>query len=192
MRKIHVGWCGVLCVAAWAGIAVPASAQDVTLGYQYQRLHGNYSDSNFKTGLGGDVSVPISRHLAAVAAFDWSRRAEKGVFDDGTLEIWADLLTVAGGVRAQASSDSDQVFVEATAGALRYSAGCKTNGVACPKSVTDPLSNTDKMFSAGGGIAVHLAGHWMVVARADYRRLYILGHGGNATRVLGGVRYAFK
>ena len=59
------------------GMAVPAAAQDVSVGYQFQRLT-NGNGLNLPAGFNVDASFPLGiSGLRAMGQVDWSRKSSR-------------------------------------------------------------------------------------------------------------------
>src|SRR5690348_4582138 len=73
---------GVLAVVGVvvAASAVPAAAQNVSFGYQYQHLSSGGDDGlNMPGGFNVDVGVPVGSGVSIIGQFDWSRKSEAEV-----------------------------------------------------------------------------------------------------------------
>lgn len=173
---------GLMCAGA-------ASAQDVTVGYQFQRLE----DLNFPVGVGFDASLPINDSISVVGQFDWSRKTESETVFGTSVKASANLATFGGGIRWTAPGVSARPFVQGLVGAMRASANCKVGGLDCSDFVGDlDTSATNFMVQFGGGLAIPISASTDGVAQIDYRRAFADGGGANDVRFLVGVRFGLR
>lgn len=171
--------------------AAPASAQDISLGYQWQRLSGEGDSSNMPLGFNIDVARNVSGPLDVVGQFDWSRRREEELIFGTSVEATMNLATFGGGVRWRpaTASGSAAPFVQALLGASRMSASCTVAGVDCSE-VSEDLSldaETKLMVQFGGGATFPLRGRTSGLAQIDYRRIFA-DSGVNSVRFVVGAR----
>ena len=129
----------------WGAIvlaAVPASAQELSLGYQWQRFSLAIDDSGdfpnvdesltAPLGLNFDVAIPIPGNLDVVGQFDWSRWSESADIFGTSLSASANFTTFAGGIRwSSLASPSVTPFVQGLFGATRVTFGCDVTGFNC-------------------------------------------------------------
>ncbi len=182
--------------------AVPASAQELSLGYQWQRFSLAIDDSgDFPNvdesltapfGLNFDVAIPIPGNLDVVGQFDWSRWSESADIFGTSLSASANFTTFAGGIRwSSLASPSVTPFVQGLFGATRVTFGCDVTGFDCEDILEEFLeqeaSATDLMFQFGGGVAIPLGG-WSVVGQLDYRRFFAEDESISSIRFVGGIR----
>lgn len=165
--------------------ATPASAQDVSFGYQFQRLFGDGEGVNFPLGFNVDASGPIGSDLSVVGQFDWSRKSESGSVLGTSFDASANVSTFGGGIRWNRNVVGPAPFVHVLAGAAHFSGSGSVAGV----NVIDE-SGTDFMMQFGGGIFMKLGEGWGVVGQGDYRRIFS-DEGGNSFRIVGGLRLTF-
>jgi hypothetical protein len=165
----------LLSALLMAALATPAVAQEVTLGYQWQRLTCCDFDENLPLGVTADVSLPFAGSpLAAVAQLDWSRMSE----DD-----FADTVTgLGGGVRWNVPRLPLRPFVQGLAGLARSTTAFQ--GVS--------FSQTDPAVQVGGGVALPLAGRYSFVGQADYRRIFGEEADTNSIRIVAAIRIAVR
>jgi len=83
---------GVMLVAASA-LAVPATAQELSFGYQVQRFSSDGDNVTAPFGVSFSVAGPSSGALSLVGQLDWSRKHESetvfGTSVDGTANFTA-------------------------------------------------------------------------------------------------------
>ena len=172
------------------GAAMPAAAQDVSLGYQFQRLSGGGESENLPMGFNVDASGPFgSGNLSVVGQFDWSRKtasdSSAGVNSSGSVTV----SLFGGGVRWSSMSNPKATsFVQGLIGVARskFSLSCEVAGVNFCAGFDE--STTDMAIQIGGGVAVPLNAKASVVGQVDFRRLFTEGEGTNSIRFVGGVR----
>ena len=192
IRTICIGAVAALLLVA----ARPASAQDLTAGYQYQRLVDSGDAVNVPMGFAIDGSVPISGSLSAVGQFDLSRKTEsasESVFGS-SYEASMTLATFGAGLRWTAPRSGARPFLQLLVGVgtMTASLDCKVEGVSCKDLLGDlSASETKGMVQAGGGVSVPLSTRLRGVAQADYRRIFSTD-GTNSLRLFGGLRFGFK
>ena len=192
---------GVIWVAIVLA-AVPASAQELSLGYQWQRFSLAIDDSGdfpnvdesltAPLGFNLDVAIPIPGNLDVVGQFDWSRWSESADIFGTSLSASANFTTFAGGIRwSSLASPSVTPFVQGLFGATRVTLGCDVTGFDCQDILEEFLeqeaSATDLMFQFGGGVAIPLGG-WSVVGQLDYRRFFAEDESISSIRFVGGIR----
>ena len=182
--------------------AVPASAQELSLAYQWQRFSlaiddsGDFPDVDESLtapfGLNFDVAIPIPGNLDVVGQFDWSRWSESADIFGTSLSASANFTTFAGGIRwSSLASPSVTPFVQGLFGATRVTFGCDVTGFNCDEILEEFLeqdaSATDLMFQVGGGVAIPMGG-WSVVGQLDYRRFFAEDESISSIRFVGGIR----
>jgi hypothetical protein len=55
---------------------LPASAQDLSIGYQFQRFSSADDSLIAPLGINADLVLPIATHFGIVGQVDWSRKKE--------------------------------------------------------------------------------------------------------------------
>jgi hypothetical protein len=154
--------------------ALPAAAQDLSAGYQWQRLSTGGVSGNYPFGVNLDASLPIPEStVSLIGQFDWSRKSQSG--------STSNLSVVGGGLRwSPMASDAARPFVDAVAG-LSHDA-VKVGALTAAAN--------DFFFQAGGGVTrpVTDAADW--VLQADYRCLFSDPEKTHSVRVVIGVRIA--
>ena len=182
--------------------AVPASAQELSFGYQWQRFSlsiddaGDFGDVDESLtapfGLNFDLAIPIPGNLDVVGQLDWSRWSESEDFFGTRVAASANFTTFGGGIRwSSRASPSVTPFVQGLFGATRVTFGCEVTGFDCEDFLEDFLgqdtSATDLMFQIGGGVAIPVGG-WSVVGQFDYRRFFAEDESVNSIRFVAGIR----
>jgi hypothetical protein len=174
-------------------VARPASAQDVTVGYQYQHLSGGGDGINYPAGFGVDASFPVAGNLSVVGQFDWSRKSESASYLGTSVEASSKISTFGGGIRWNGTGASAKPFVQGLIGAMKASADCTVAGISCSDLVGGvDTSSTNMMIELGGGVTFPLSGKVGGVAQVDYRRVFGDGSDVNSVRFLVGARFGFK
>lgn len=164
-----------------------ASAQEVTLGYQFQRLTADGEGLNLPLGFNVDVAGRVSDSLDIIGQVDWSRRSESEELFGISAEASLNLTSFGGGVRWNGrGSQNATPFVQALFGASRASFSCEVEGISCADVIGD-TSETNAMFQVGAGVAVPV-GPASVVGQVDYRRIFTEDEGLNGFRLLVGIR----
>jgi hypothetical protein len=198
VRRLGLG----IVFGAIALAAVPASAQEITLGYQFQTLSfdiddvdDGFIDDSVSAPLGFNIDVagPITPTLDIVGQFDWSRKSEGfDLFGEDFSTTW-NFTTFGGGVRwSSRGNPSVTPFVQGLFGVTRTSFGCEAGGLDCDDIIADEdLSSTDPMFQIGGGVVIPVGG-WNAVGQIDYRRIFMEGAGTNSIRFVLGVRLSLQ
>jgi len=192
----------------WGAIvlaAVPASAQELSLGYQWQRFSLSIDDSGdfgdfgafdesltAPLGLNVDLAIPIPRNLDVVGQLDWSRWSESAGILGTSVSASANFTTFGGGIRwSSLASPSVTPFVQGLFGATRVTFGCDVTGFNCEDILEEFLeqdaSATDLMFQFGGGVAIPMGG-WSVFGQLDYRRFFAEDESISSIRFVGGIR----
>jgi hypothetical protein len=171
--------------------SAPAAAQEVSLGYQFQRFSGEGESLSAPLGFNLDVAGPLSGDLDLVGQLDWSRRSESEVIFGTSVEASFNFTTFGGGVRWSSRANPDMTpFVHALFGATRSSFSCEVAGADCDDFFDEDTSSTDPMFQLGGGVAIPM-GAWSALGQIDYRRIFG-GDGLNALRFVLGVRLGMR
>jgi len=178
----------VLAAVLALGAAIPAAAQDVTLGYQFQRIL-NDDGLNLPLGFNIDVSAPIGTgNLSVLGQFDWSRKSESESLEGVEISGSTTLATFGGGIRWSGTTGSQATpFLDVLVGAARNTETCEVAGV----NLCEGFSGTNALVQFGGGVAVPLNEDCDIVGQADYRRIFTEGEGTNSIRFVGGVRIRF-
>jgi hypothetical protein len=179
--------------------AAPASAQELSLGYQWQRFSFSVADFDegddsltAPLGFNIDFAGPITPTLDVVGQVDWSRWSESEVIFGTSVEANANFTTFGGGIRwSSRTNPSATPFVHALFGATRASVGCDVAGFDCEDFLGSDTSATDPMFQIGGGVAVPM-GAWSALGQLDYRRIFAEDEGVNSFRIVLGVRLAIR
>jgi hypothetical protein len=188
VRRLGIG----LFAGAIALAAVPASAQEVSLGYQWQRISVDDESESLPLGFNIDVAGPISPTLDIVGQLDWSRKSESETIFGTSVDTTISLTTFGGGIRwSSRANPSMTPFVQALFGATRTSFSCEVGGVDCDDFIGDDTSSTDPMFQIGGGVAIPM-GAWSAVGQIDYRRIFAEDEGANSIRLVFGVRLGIR
>src|SRR6266481_4341107 len=76
--KISIGSVGMVTVLV-VGAIRPAVAQDLVIGYQFQRLLATGDTLNLPGGFNIDISAPVLGDVRVLGQFDFSRRTESKV-----------------------------------------------------------------------------------------------------------------
>lgn len=178
--------------------AIPASAQELTLGYQWQNLSSDDDEDlgfdccNAPLGFNVDVAGPISPSLDIVGQVDWSRWNKSEVIFGTSADFTANFTTFGGGLRwSNRTNPGATPFVQALFGVMRSSFSCEVAGFDCEDLVGDDTSETDPMLQIGGGVAIPLGG-WSAVGQVDYRRIFVEDAGVNGFRVVVGARFGIR
>ena len=188
VRRLGIG----LFAGAIALAAVPASAQEVSLGYQWQRISVDDESESLPLGFNIDVAGPISPTLDIVGQLDWSRKSESETIFGTSVDTTISLTTFGGGIRWNSRANPSMTpFVQALFGATRTSFSCEVGGVDCDDFIGDDTSSTDPMFQIGGGVAIPM-GAWSAVGQIDYRRIFAEDEGANSIRLVFGVRLGIR
>jgi len=157
MKKLVVSL--VLGLTFAVAFATSASAQDVTLAYQFQRLSEDESHVNMPLGFNVDASVPIGGgSVSLVGQFDWSRKKET----EGTEEATLAITGAGGGVRwVGMGSPSISPFVQGMVGVIHH------------KSEDSDGTETGNnfAFNIDGGVAIPLNDRVSAVGQVGYRWL---------------------
>jgi hypothetical protein len=177
--------------------AIPASAQEITLGYQWQQISVDFEEGNdvflddsisAPLGFNFDVAGPISDSIDFVGQFDWSRHAEGFDLLGQEFDFNLDFMSFGGGIRWSSRSNPGVTpFVQALFGVTRSSFSCDIPGLDCDDFFDeDDLSSVDPMMQIGGGVVIPVGG-WGPVVQFDYRRLFA-DTGVNILRFMVGAR----
>jgi Outer membrane protein beta-barrel domain len=177
--------------------AIPASAQEISFGYQWQQVSVD-DDEEFLDcctapfGINFDAAFPITPAIDVVGQLDWSRWSDSEIIFGTGVDISASFTTFGGGIRWSARGNpSATPFVHALLGAVHTSFACEVAGIDCDDVLGEDLSSTDFMFQVGGGVVVPLGGIG-VVGQFDYRRFFYEGEGANSIRFVAGIRVGLR
>ena len=188
--KISIGSVGFIMVLVVVGAVRPVVAQDLSVGYQFQRLSAAGDSLNLPAGFDVDISAPILGDVRVVGQFDWSRRTESKVILGTTLEGTSTFSTFGGGVRwTSHANPSATPFIQLVVGATRESDKGKIAGVSFSGA---DFSATDTMMQFGGGVAVPLNKRVSAVGQFDYRRIFTKNPRTNSIRFVGIIRFVLK
>jgi hypothetical protein len=184
--------------AAFTVAATPAAAQEISLGYQWQRVSVDADEisSNCCTapfGINFDISAPLTPELDFVGQLDWSRWSESQVVLGTSVDASLDFTTFGGGIRWSARGNRGATpYLQGLLGATHTSIGCEVGGIGCEDVLTDDeTSATNFMFQIGGGVAVPMGG-LSLIGQFDYRRIFFEGQGANSIRFVAGVRVSVR
>jgi len=178
---------GVLAVAGLMSMAsvVPATAQNISFGYQYQHLSAASQDVNMPAGLNVDVGLPVGSGLSLIGQFDWSSKSQTEVVFGTSVSGNIDISTFGGGVRWTAPVPSIAPFVDVVFGGSHFSGSLNLAGVQVSSG-----STTDPMVQFGGGVAIPVGSAVSVLGQVDYRRIFT-DQGTDSFRFVGGIRVGF-
>ena len=174
--------------------AVPAMAQEVSVGYQWQQISGDDDEDELfdcctaPFGINFDAAFPITPAIDVVGQLDWSRWSDSEILFGTSIDGSANFTVFGGGIRWSARGNpSATPFVHALLGGVNASFACEVGGLDCDDVFGDEdLSQTDFMFQVGGGVVVPVGGIG-VVGQFDYRRFFFEG-GANSIRFVAGIR----
>ena len=195
-------------LGAMALTAIPASAQEISFGYQWQQISFDLDDVGADLipfvddtltaplGFNVDVAGPITPALDVFGQFDWSRQSDSFTFLLEDLDATWNFTTFGGGLRWSARGNpSIAPFVQGLFGFTRTSFGCEIPGFDCTDEleqlVGDELSSIDPMMQIGGGVAVPV-GNWSALGQFDWRRIFVADEGINSIRFVVGVRLSLR
>jgi hypothetical protein len=182
--------------------AIPASAQELSLGYQWQQLSFDIEDEfdeflddslTAPLGFNIDVAGPITPSLDIFGQFDWSRKSDDFDVFGVSLESRLNFMTFGAGLRwSSRANPSVTPFVQGLFGATRSSLDCEVTGFDCDDEleqlVGDELNATNPMMQIGGGVAIPMGGV-SALGQLDYRRIFAGDDVGvNGFRFVLGVR----
>jgi len=171
-----------------AAFAVPAAAQDLSLGYQLQRFSSGGDGTNVPLGLSVSLAGPVSRTGAIVGQVDWSRKHQSESVFGTSVEATANFTAFAGGVRHSARGNlSATPFVEALFGVMRSSGSARVAG-----EKFEGGSAFDPMLQLGAGLSTPVGGGLGAFVQLDYRRIFADSEGINGARFVAGIRLMAK
>ena len=176
--------------------AQTASAQEVSVGYQWQNVSAGEDEDfgdccNAPFGINFDAAFPITPSIDFVGQLDWSRWSDSEVILGTSVDASADFTTFGGGIRwSGRGNPSATPFVHALIGAVHASLGCEVGGIDCGDVIGD-TSATNFMFQLGGGVVVPVGGVG-VVGQFDYRRFFFEDEGANSIRFVVGIRVGLR
>jgi hypothetical protein len=180
--KRTAGTVVALTLVAVAAFAVPAGAQNLSLGYQVQRFSSEGDSVNAPFGF--SLSVAGSGPLTLVGQVDWSRKHESQVLLGTSVDATANFTAFAGGIRMSGQDrHSASPFVDLLFGAMRSSGSANVAG-----EKIDGGSETDKMLQLGGGVSVPMSGGLGFFGQLDYRRVFATDAHVNVVRFVAGIR----
>lgn len=182
--------------------AVPASAQELSLGYQWQHLTFDIEDEfdvfvddslTAPFGINLDVAFPVTPALDVFGQLDWSTKGEDVDLLGESLESSFNFTTFGGGIRwSSRTNPSVTPFVHGLFGLTHTSFSCEVSGVDCDDFFDDDdLSSTDPMIQLGGGVAIPIGG-LSALGQVDYRRIFAEDAGVNGFRFVIGVRLGLR
>ena len=179
--------CTLACLGVAAlGSAVPASAQNVSFGYQFQRLSGGGGGFNIPAGFNVDAAVPVGSRLSVVGQVDWSRKSQSETIFGTSVEATLNATTFGGGVRWAGSTPSVAPYIDVLFGGTHFSGNGNVAGVEVASG-----SSTDPMFQAGGGVAIPVSSVTSVIGQFDYRRVFTDAEDADSIRFVAGIRFGF-
>ena len=174
--------------------AIPASAQSVSIGYQWQHLSGDDDDESFTApfGINFDAAFPITPAIDVVGQLDWSRWSDSEIILGTGVDASANFTTFGGGIRWSARGNpSATPYVHALLGGVNASFACEVGGISCDDVLEEEdFSATDFMFQVGGGVVVPVGGIG-ILGQFDYRRFFFEG-GANSIRFVVGIRVGLR
>jgi hypothetical protein len=171
---------------ALAASALPASAQNVSFGYQYQHLSVGGDSLNMPGGFNVDVGVPVARGVSIVGQYDWSRKSASETIVGTSVDASLTVSTFGGGVRWTGRMPSLAPFIDVLFGGTHFSGGGNVAGVSVVSG-----SDTSAMFQVGGGVAIPLTPMVSALGQFDYRRIFTEDEGTNSIRFVAGIRVGF-
>jgi hypothetical protein len=183
--KRFVGVLAIIGVGLVAS-AVPAAAQNVSFGYQYQHLSGVNQGVNMPAGFNVDVGMPVGSGVSLVGQFDWSTKTASELVLATSVSGSVDVSTFGGGVRWTAKMPSAAPFVDVLFGGTHISGSGSVAGIQVASD-----SSTDPMLQIGGGVAIPVGSAVSVLGQVDYRRMFTQDQGTDSVRFVGGVRVGF-
>ncbi|HKT81985.1 MAG TPA: porin family protein [Vicinamibacterales bacterium] len=154
------------------GSAVSASAQELSVGYQWQHVSCCDSGDSYPLGFNLDLGFPINPSLSAIGQIDWSKKSDAG----GVEGVSLDVTMFGGGVRWTGNGTA-QPFIDVLLGVAH--SGTSFNDL--------ELSNNDFALQFGGGVAVPMNEKVSVVGQFDYRPIFS-DETQNSIRLVGGIR----
>jgi hypothetical protein len=168
--------------------SAPASAQEVSVGYQFQHLSGGGDGLNAPMGIAADLAIPLLSDLDAVGQVDWSRKSESETIFGTSVKASINIAAFGGGIRwSTRASQRLTPFVQALFGAMHVSGSASVAG----RKVADD-SGTKALLQVGGGVAVPIAGVLSALGQFDYRRVFTEHRGLDSIRVVGGIRVVLR
>jgi hypothetical protein len=186
--------------AALALAATPASAQEVSIGYQWQQVSTDDDGDDVFTdcciapfGINFDFAAPITPALDVVGQLDWSRWSDSEIILGTSVDTSATFTTFGAGLRWSARGNPGATpYLHGLIGGTHTSIGCEVGGFDCDDVLTDDeTSATNFMFQIGGGVAVPMGGVGLI-GQFDYRRIFFEGEGANSIRFVVGVRFGLR
>jgi hypothetical protein len=181
---------------------VPASAQELSLGYQWQTSSFDVDDEfdvfvddrvTAPVGLNVDFAGPIAPALDIFGQFDWSRQSRDIDFLGESVESSWTFTTFGGGIRWSIRANPSVIpFVQGLFGVTQTSPGCVVAGFDCDDFLDDDdLRSTDPMFQLGGGVAIPIGG-LSALGQVDYRHIFMEDAGVNGFRFVVGIRLGVR
>ena len=177
--------------------AVPARAQNVSIGYQWQNVsvddEEDFTDCCIAPfGINFDAGFPITPAIDVVGQLDWSRWSDSAVILGTSVDASVNFTTYGGGIRwSGRGNPSATPFVHALLGAVHTSVGCEVGGIDCDDVIGGDTSSTDFMLQLGGGVVVPVGGIG-VIGQFDYRRFFYEDEGANSIRFVVGIRVGLR
>jgi hypothetical protein len=188
--------------------AIPASAQEISFGYQWQQFSFDLDDLDDNLvpfvddtltaplGFNVDFAGPITPALDVFGQLDWSRQSDDFDFLVEDLKSIWNFTTFGGGLRwSGRTNPSITPFVQGLFGFTHTSFGCEITGFDCTEELERlagaELSSTDPMMQIGGGVAIPV-GSWSALGQFDWRRIFAEGEGINSIRFVIGIRLSLR
>ena len=187
VRRIGIA----VVLGALSFTATPASAQQVSLGYQWQRFDMDeiFFDEGSVTaplGFNIDVAGPITSALDAFGQFDWSRKSETIDIVDEEFGTTVNFMTFGAGLRWIIRADPViKPFVQGLFGVAHTSVQWEVPGVR-------ETSSAEPMLQIGGGVAIPLGSKSSALGQFDWRRIFRDDEGMNSIRFVAGVRLGIR
>lgn len=170
--------------------ARPAAAQELSVGYQFQRLSASGDNVNLPVGVNFDVAFPIVEQLEILGQVDWSRKTESTTESVETTATTLNYTAFGGGLRWKGAGSKATPFIQAVVGAM-HSTFSSTTTIGTAQS-SGSGSGNDAILQVGGGVAVPVGRKASVVGQVDYRRIFATGQGVNSVRVVAGMRFGVR
>ena len=199
-RRLGIG----IFVGGLALLAVvrPASAQELSIGYQWQQLNFDLEDEfdvfaddslTLPFGINLDVAFPLTPALDVFGQLDWSTKGEDIDILGESLETSFNFTTFGAGLRWSGRNNPGVTpFVHGLFGLMHSTFGCEVTGIDCDDFFDDgDLSSNDPLLQLGGGVAIPVGG-LSALAQVDYRHIFAEDVGINGFRFVIGVRLGLR
>jgi hypothetical protein len=160
-----------------------AQAQDLTLGYQFQRFSGGGDSYNAAAGFDVELTYPLTPTVSVDAGVDFSHHGESVTVLGTTADASNNHTAFAFGLRyIPMVSGTAKPFFQVRGGFMHTGFSGSVAGL------SESESENDGLIDFGAGVGFPLSGRLEGVGEVFYRRIFTPEEGTNALGFVLGVR----